>query len=49
MKERGYDSEQALETTVEHLGANNQFFDFTHDEWVGAIYKLNVWWERQNA
>ena len=47
MLERKCDAEQALERTLEHLDANGQFFDLTHDEWVDTVYALNVWWERQ--
>jgi len=40
MIERGYDPETAMEIALEHLGANNQFFDLTKDEWTDAINEL---------
>lgn len=40
MVERGYDPEQALETALEHLGANNQFFEIGDLEWCDYIYEL---------
>ena len=47
MREKGYDSEQAIEVTLEQLDANGQFFDLSHEEWVYAVYALNVWDNRQ--
>ena len=49
MLERKYDAERALETTLEHLGANSQFFDLSEDEWTDYLYALNVFGERQSA
>lgn len=42
--ERGYEPEQALEVTLEHLGANSQMFDLTKDEWVDGIYALEIYY-----
>ena len=49
MIECGYEPEIAMEITLEHLGANNQFFDLTNDEWTDCLYALNVFEERQSA
>ena len=43
MCEKDMDAEVALETTLEHLGANNQFFDLTKEEWTDTLYELNIW------
>ena len=47
MCERDLGADDALETTLEHLDANGQFFDLTHEEWVNTVYALNVWDERR--
>lgn len=41
MIEKDYDAEQALETTLEHLGANSQFFDLSEDEWNDMVNELS--------
>lgn len=42
--ERGMSAGDALETTLEHLGANGQFFDLTHTEWLKFVDKIR--WNR---
>ena len=41
MIEKGYNAEQALEIALEHLGANNQFFELSRDEWIDYINELS--------
>ena len=40
MLEKKYDAEMAIETALEHLGANNQFFDLSKDEFDDYKYQL---------
>ena len=40
MIEKGYTAAQALETALEHLGANGQFFDVSNAEWNDYIDEL---------
>ena len=40
MREDGQDPENALITTLEHLDANNQFFDLSDEEWARCINRL---------
>lgn len=47
MCEKNMDSEVALETALEHLGANNQFFDLDKEDWINMLYELNVWDKRR--
>lgn len=38
--EKGYDNVGALESAIEHLGANNRFFDLSVDEWDSMLCEL---------
>lgn len=40
MSEKGYDADTALTVTLEHLDANNQFFDLTSEDWSRMIKRL---------
>ena len=42
--EQGMGAEDALETALEHLDANGQFFDLTHTEWLEFVEKIR--WNR---